>query len=71
MKSIKNRLEQLERRRTAFLPDSTEDMNFLSALFGELNDDVLREIAYGEHPERAIQTALNITAAEDWKNRNE
>ena len=71
MKSIKARLEQLERRKAAVKTDITADMNFLSALFGELNDDVLREISYGEHPERAIQTALNITAAEDWKDRNE
>lgn len=66
MKSIKNRLEQLERRKATSIPDITADMNFLSALFSELNDDILREIAYGEDPERAIQNALNITAAEDW-----
>ena len=45
MKSIKARLEQLERRKAAVKTDITADMNFLSALFGELNDDVLREIA--------------------------
>ena len=71
MKSIKTRLRKLELRRAAFSPDFTEDMNFLSALFSELNDDILKEIAYGEDPEGALLKALNMTATDKQQPQNE